>query len=163
MAVTGLEITITADVRTVSNVREVFRCLGNVFDCVIDHEVVALLVTELLANSIHAQDADITVSATRLFDATLRVEVHDDGGGWPKMSKPDALDDNGGRGLMIVDALAASWGAVTTEADGTTVWFEVPTWPAGTELAEGSGDAASQDMGQDHVSEAPGRIGRIGV
>ncbi|MFI6940461.1 ATP-binding protein [Streptomyces sp. NPDC050418] len=50
----------------------------------------------------------------------LRIEVHDSGAGIPRI--PDAADE-GGRGLRIVEALAAKWG-VGERDPGKTVWCE---------------------------------------
>ena len=83
-------------------------------------EVVALLTSELVTNAVvHARTA-FTVRAT--FDAPeLRVEVRDGG---PEHMEPPTDDPyaEGGRGLLLVAALADRWG-VTGRPDGKTVWF----------------------------------------
>lgn len=53
----------------------------------------------------------------------VRIEVGDDNSRHPKRAQPDtdALD---GRGVAILELLAADWG-VRDDAFGKTVWFEV--------------------------------------
>ncbi|GAA2421799.1 hypothetical protein GCM10010405_00040 [Streptomyces macrosporus] len=52
----------------------------------------------------------------------LRVEVHDSGAGRPWVRRP-APDEEGGRGLLLVDALADVWG-VRERGPGKAVWCE---------------------------------------
>ena len=121
MTDTDLAMTIPSDVRMVAPVRSFMRKVGEALGCEVDSELLALLTTELVTNAIRVQAGFVTITVTRLFVSTLRVEAHDEGEGWPQMSKPFPLDDDGGRGLMIVDRLSDSWGARTGECDGTTV------------------------------------------
>ncbi|MGW7288492.1 ATP-binding protein [Streptomyces sp. NPDC054847] len=53
-------------------------------------------------------------------DGTLRVEVHDSGGGRPGVRTPDG---ESGRGLLLVAALADRWGIGPREP-GKVVWCE---------------------------------------
>ncbi|MFK4597351.1 ATP-binding protein [Streptomyces pristinaespiralis] len=53
-------------------------------------------------------------------DGTLRVEVHDSGDGKPCLRDPD---DESGRGLLLVAALADRWGIGPREP-GKVVWCE---------------------------------------
>ncbi|MER5253135.1 ATP-binding protein [Streptomyces sp. NPDC002855] len=55
----------------------------------------------------------------------LRVEVHDSGGGWPRLGGGDDADESG-RGLLIVAALADKWGVVERDP-GKVVWCEFAT------------------------------------
>jgi CheY-like chemotaxis protein len=83
---------------------------------------VELLVSELITNAVlHASTAPRL--AIRLNRETVRVEVYDDD---PTIPAPLPLDSDriGGRGLYIVDALSARWGADAV-ADGKVVWFEL--------------------------------------
>jgi anti-sigma regulatory factor (Ser/Thr protein kinase) len=84
-------------------------------------ETVALLVSELATNALVHGATTFEVHA--VVDAHVRVEVTDDGPGWPRVvhARPDA---GGGRGLLIVDELASRWGAERLE-HGKRVWFEV--------------------------------------
>ena len=91
---------------------------------------VLLLVSEVAANAVkHSASGDsgefeVAVSVT---DGTVRVEVGDQGGASePRLADQGTPDDalTGGRGLRIVDALAAQWGHAGDEL-GRVVWFEV--------------------------------------
>lgn len=88
-----------------------------------DGDDVALMVSELVTNvGLHARtDAVVRVS---LRDGCLRVEVTDRSPA-PVEVRPHAPGAETGRGLRIVEALAADWG-VRAEDTGKTVWFEVP-------------------------------------
>ncbi|WP_327326287.1 ATP-binding protein [Streptomyces sp. NBC_01210] len=55
-------------------------------------------------------------------DGVLRVELHDSGDGCVRLSPPHP-DDEGGRGLLLVAALADKWG-VGERSPGKTVWCE---------------------------------------
>ncbi|MBT2487579.1 ATP-binding protein [Streptomyces sp. ISL-96] len=50
----------------------------------------------------------------------LRIEVHDSGGGQPRVREPD---DESGRGLLLVAVLADAWG-VGRRDPGKVVWCE---------------------------------------
>lgn len=52
---------------------------------------------------------------------TLRIEVDDTGAGEPQLRTPDST---GGRGLILIDRLAAAW-AHTRHHGHKTVWTEV--------------------------------------
>ncbi|WP_354701565.1 transcriptional regulator [Paraconexibacter sp. AEG42_29] len=92
-----------------------------------DAEDVALLVSELVSNSVqHAglqAGQQVSVRASRT-DAVLRVEVSDEGGRFGKASaSPDRRD--GGRGLVLVSALSDDWGVHPD--DTTRLWFTYTT------------------------------------
>ena len=84
-------------------------------------ETVELMVSELATNCVRHVNASFQISVERSGDR-LHVEVRDEGGGRPAMRSPSP-EDISGRGLRIVDLLAARWG-VRYDADaGKTVWF----------------------------------------
>ncbi|MEP7055039.1 MAG: ATP-binding protein [Actinomycetota bacterium] len=85
-------------------------------------ESAVLLASEIVTNAfIHGRsDARIAVAASH---NQVRVEVADDNSRHPRRLEPDA-DALDGRGLAIVDLVAASWG-VRDDSIGKTVWFEV--------------------------------------
>lgn len=84
-------------------------------------QTVALLVSELATNAVVHGATAFEVHA--VVDGSVRVEVTDDGPGWPRVvhAPPDA---GGGRGLRIVDELATRWGAERLD-HGKRIWFEV--------------------------------------
>ncbi|MFE6053211.1 ATP-binding protein [Kitasatospora sp. NPDC056446] len=71
-----------------------------------------LLLGELFANAVQHGDAPddrlIEVRFSLVRDR-LRIEVHDAGAGRPSV-RPSTPDDEHGRGLFLVDALAERWG-----------------------------------------------------
>jgi CheY-like chemotaxis protein/anti-sigma regulatory factor (Ser/Thr protein kinase) len=83
-----------------------------------------LLATELINNAVVHARSHVTVSVRQRPDC-LRVEVTDVGAGVPNRPNTD-LTDTHGRGLMLVEAMSAAWGAMVN-GDAKTVWFEVST------------------------------------
>lgn len=86
-------------------------------------ETVELLTSEVVTNAIvHGQSGpqlEVTVAGD-----VVRVAVHDLSPDLP-VRRLGGLDEISGRGVVIVEELAASWG-VERERDGTKrVWFEV--------------------------------------
>ena len=88
-----------------------------------------LLVSELVTNSVlHGGmgPGDSVQLHVYTPDNRVRVEVCDHGGGWTEQMRSTALDSDqppGGWGLMLVGALADSWGVNSGER--TCVWFEL--------------------------------------
>lgn len=111
-------------------------------------ETVELMVSELATNCIRHVNASFEVRIERRGDS-YHVEVRDDGGGRPAMRSP-APEDVSGRGLRIVDLLAARWG-VRYDADaGKTVWFTLTS--SGAEPTARA--AAEKPAAGGHPSEA---------
>jgi anti-sigma regulatory factor (Ser/Thr protein kinase) len=86
-------------------------------------EVAELVVSELAANAVVHAGSGFTVALAD--DAgTLRIEVQDDGRGAPAI--PHAgIDATHGRGLLLVERLAGSWGCREEPGGGKTVWVEL--------------------------------------
>ncbi|MFV2179167.1 ATP-binding protein [Actinomadura sp. LOL_011] len=89
---------------------------------------VALCVDELVANacehSASGAGGTVTVTVTVSADgALLRVTVLDDGGTDGKPCVRGDAWSEGGRGLQLVEALAAGWGSQAGRR-GTVVWAE---------------------------------------
>lgn len=76
---------------------------------------------------------------------TVWVEVFDNDLRLPRI-RSAAADDEGGRGLYLVEQLASRWGARPTP-DGKAVWFEMPMRSEETEEPEKAddGEKAGQD------------------
>ena len=85
-----------------------------------------LLTSELVTNAVVHARSPVSVTIRRILDR-LRVEVADVGGGALVLRNPSA-DATGGRGLQLMDALAASWGTSAFDA-GKLVWFELTDPP----------------------------------
>lgn len=88
-------------------------------------ELLKLAATELVTNAVlhsGARDAmDPVVVYVRVGPPTLLLKVCDRGPGIEaRPRRADPLDE-GGRGLMVVDAIAHSWGSSQVEVDGS-VW-----------------------------------------
>ena len=87
-------------------------------------EVVTLLVSELVANAVlHAGTKVEVVMKQR--GQWLRVEVADESPVLPGLREFDP-DATTGRGLTLVELLAADWGVEPCDEGGKLVWFEVP-------------------------------------
>ena len=65
----------------------------------------------------------------------MRIEVDDPSTEPPVLQNPDPLDERG-RGILLVESLATSWG-VDIHETGKTVWFEIDVDTA-TEEVHGS-------------------------
>lgn len=92
-------------------------------------ETMELLTSEVVTNALVHGDSDVDVHVRRYPDR-IRVEVRDTD---PSPALPVFLstsDDEaeGGRGLVIVSALATAWGN-SPSGRGKTVWFEIGTPP----------------------------------
>lgn len=85
-------------------------------------EIVELLVSELVTNALrHAQGQPVLTLIKH--DGMIRCEVEDDN---PAFLRPESYDSMApSHGLLLVDLLSCSWGAVRTE-QGKIVWCEVP-------------------------------------
>lgn len=87
-------------------------------------ETALLLVSELATNAIRHGAPPVRLSL-RLDADRLRVEVTDGSPTLPRLARPGP-DQAGGRGLQIVQQLAARWGAQASRRQlGKTVWFEL--------------------------------------
>ncbi|WP_308286956.1 ATP-binding protein [Streptomyces liliiviolaceus] len=92
-------------------------------------DVAELLLSELVTNALRAHapsDRQVGVRIARsTADGLLRLEVSDECEGRPEVRTPSD-DETGGRGLLLVEALAHRWGVEEHEAGpGKTVWAEL--------------------------------------
>ena len=83
---------------------------------------IALVVTELVANAVRHAGTDIEISVAPL-EHGVRLEVKD-GSTRPLRPRAALSSDEGGRGLLLVDALSTRYGIVG-EPDGKRVWVEL--------------------------------------
>jgi anti-sigma regulatory factor (Ser/Thr protein kinase) len=104
----------------------------------VDADALELLVSELVTNAIKAcrdrAGAMVVLAMTRLVGGGLQVDVWDPVPA-PKLRarRPDDAQD-GGRGLFLVQELAAAWGWRPGVVAGTQVWFRLAA-SAGTAAA----------------------------
>lgn len=86
-------------------------------------QVAELLLSELVTNAlVHTDDG--AVVAVSVAPQRLRVEVRDFVPDMPVSHVPDADDGTHGRGLVLVESLADSWG-INSHPLGKVVWFEL--------------------------------------
>ncbi len=88
-----------------------------------------LLVSEVVTNAVRHADAHggaQVVLVARECPGCVRVEVHDDGGGFVAPTQPQPRSaGTSGWGLFLVEKLSRRWG--TEPAPDAHVWFEVAT------------------------------------
>ncbi|MGP4048123.1 ATP-binding protein [Streptomyces sp. 2A115] len=89
-----------------------------------------LLLSELATNAIlHTVSTRFLCGAGLITDGRLRIEVHDGdctGRALPRRD-PD-LDDESGRGLLLVQQIADAWGVDRSAlTGGNAVWATLPT------------------------------------
>jgi anti-sigma regulatory factor (Ser/Thr protein kinase) len=94
------------------------------------HDAVTLVVAELCANAVrhgHVAGRDFHVLLTAdPATGTVRVEVSDTRGERLPRIPSATTEDDGGRGLLLVEALADRWGCAARAGGGPgkTVWAE---------------------------------------
>lgn len=97
------------------------RFVGSVLaEAGVDPEIAQLLVSELVGNAVRHGQTPVTVRVS--VGQVVRVEVHDGNAVVPTLQAARG-DDEAGRGLMLLDAMATRWG-VDSRPDGKVVWFE---------------------------------------
>jgi two-component sensor histidine kinase len=92
-------------------------------------EAAALLASELVTNAVRHARTELTISIDTSRDG-VRLEVHDDSPRMPELQRDPSAGS--GRGLLLVERIAESWGA-TPCFGGKTVWVELT--PRATEIA----------------------------
>ncbi|KAB1141723.1 ATP-binding protein [Streptomyces luteolifulvus] len=92
-----------------------------------------LLISEAVTNAIRHAPGPIRLSL-RKYATVLRCDVEDASAQTPQRSVAGD-EDEGGRGLALLDALADSWGSYQTPG-GKSVWFELPLAPHAPAEAE---------------------------
>ena len=116
-------IEVPPDTRSVKTARVfVVECLPDVLEDVLD--TVTLLVSELVTNAVLHAKSTVVIAVTSTAHL-VRVEVSDESDRKAKV-RDYGHHATTGRGMGLVEALAARWGVVPTPP-GKTVWFEVVT------------------------------------
>ncbi|MFE9942067.1 ATP-binding protein [Streptomyces hirsutus] len=112
------------------------------------HDTAVLVVAELASNSVlhgRVPGRDFALSLS-LDDSrgVVRIEVTDTHPAQPTRPAPGP-DEDGGRGLLLVDALAADWGVSDRLGPGETVWAECATVPRVRQLGSRPADVIGID------------------
>jgi signal transduction histidine kinase len=87
-------------------------------------DVVRLLVTELVTNSVRHAEAQAVDMRVRVTGGQVRLEVTDRGPGFQFEEREADQDPEGGWGLYLVDRLADRWG-LTNQGGASMVWAEL--------------------------------------
>lgn len=134
------------DLRAVGDVRKFLRKQATMWNWEAVSSDLELAVTELVTNALVHADSEVEVRLREYADR-LRVDVRDSD---PRPPLPTPVLASGeadtesehGRGLLIVDALASSWGN-SPSGRGKSVWFELTRPPPSQrdESRRGSGEA----------------------
>jgi anti-sigma regulatory factor (Ser/Thr protein kinase) len=115
-----------------------------------------LLVTELVTNAVVHAGTDIDLRV-QVDGERLRVEVVDHTPGLLHVDSHSASDEReGGRGLLLLDALAAEWGTRHFR-EGKSVWFVLTTGPETADRAEGAPRGVVQDAADFKGAAPPAR------
>lgn len=94
-------------------------------------DAAALIISELVTNAVMHGGGNIIRCTLRLAGGVLRIEVTDQGHGYPEPAvRRPGPDDVSGRGLLLVSAVAEAWGVAPTAAGGRAVWATVAAGPA---------------------------------
>lgn len=104
-----------------------------------DEDLVAraeLVASELATNALRHGGGGLQVSV-RTAGSSVRIEVTDASSATPRPRRP-APDDPGGRGMLVVDAVADAWGvAPAAGRRGKVVWVVLDRPHAGRERRPG--------------------------
>lgn len=119
-----------ADLRAVADTRRRLRDQLRQWGVPALTDTAELLATEIVTNALQHTGGGAVLTATLSGGPArrLRVEVHDSAGRRPQPRPPGGArpsdEATSGRGLMLVEALADTWG-VQARGVGKVVWFEI--------------------------------------
>jgi len=134
------KIDLTADVASCSTARCFVR--EALFEAAEDLQgCAALLVSEVVTNALLHAKGPVTVEVLQQ-GSTYRIGVRD-GSRTPPTDKGYRADDATGRGLLLLDCLAAAWGWKRIGL-GKVVWFDLPV-PLDGSSSRGPGRKAYDD------------------
>ncbi|WP_369246265.1 ATP-binding protein [Streptomyces sp. R41] len=122
----GMRLTVGA--HSARHIRNIVRSLLDDWDLTELTDAVELGVTELVANVVwHVPDRRCSLLMLRQA-VGVRVEVADGSTRLPcvpsQLSVEAEAEAEGGRGLVLLDAVVDKWGVDPGPGDGKTVWFE---------------------------------------
>jgi anti-sigma regulatory factor (Ser/Thr protein kinase) len=144
-----LDVRLPVSVRAPGIARQEVRRLASGLEEQLQENLV-LLVSELVSNSVvHARHATDSIQLKAwVVETAVRVSVADSGPGFaPRVVVPEP-DEEGHRGLWLIDMLADTWGI---SVDGTTSsWFEMHG-----EAQDGTPARGSLELFLDAIAEWP--------
>ncbi|MGW0823539.1 ATP-binding protein [Streptomyces sp. NPDC002845] len=115
---------LTVGEHSARHIRRIARSLLDEWDMAELTDAVELGVTELVANVVrHVPDRRCALLMLRQ-EAGVRVEVADGSARLPVTPDDLSLEGEGGRGLVLLDAVAGKWGVEPRGGSGKVVWFE---------------------------------------
>ena len=124
---TGRRVRLAAGPAAAGQARRHVRAAITTWDIPVDPDTAALLTSELVTNAIRHETGPAITLAISCPPGQLRIDVHDTARAMPAPADapPDA---EAGRGLMLVAALAVSWGCYRTTT-GKAVYFALAFEP----------------------------------
>lgn len=121
----SVRVEATSGPQVVGAARALVRSVLDFWDCDDPDDAGALLTSEIVTNAVrHAAGVLAMQFDLSLVDGMVRVAVEDSTSA-PPVPRAANVDAIGGRGLLLVEALAARWGSIPT-GRGKIVWFEFP-------------------------------------
>jgi PAS domain S-box-containing protein len=117
---------LASDPRIVGQVRETVSAALRDWDLAECIDTAELLVSEVVTNAIRYARAPGDLVVRRAADA-IYIEVSDSDGRVPRILHPSDEEEHG-RGMILVEALAARWGTRPTHT-GKTVWCQLAALP----------------------------------
>jgi anti-sigma regulatory factor (Ser/Thr protein kinase) len=131
----GLDASIPSSSRAPAEARRAIERFAGEVDAAVLHDA-QLLVSELVTNSVrHSGSAEPIRLRAWSLPAGLKVEIADGGFGFEESANGRGdWQSEGGRGLMILDALSDRWGV--SRDSRTRVWFEIAERPASGRRAQ---------------------------
>jgi len=125
---------------SVSHTRQFLRETLDLWSLQAVGDAAAVVLSELATNAVLHARTDFTVRLSRPGRQALRLSVTDGSTRLPRRAKD--LHGPSGRGLRLIDALSAEWGAMLNGVEGKTVWALVTPEVVGDSIA--AGQAAAQ-------------------
>lgn len=88
-------------------------------------DTLELLVSEVVTNAVTHAGSSCELAVRLVGGTRVRVEISDRQPAPPHLVAPVSAEQTQGRGLWLVDALAADWGVAPVSGAGKAVWFDV--------------------------------------
>ncbi|MGN6636703.1 MAG: ATP-binding protein [Oryzihumus sp.] len=119
---------------SVSHTRQFLRETLDLWSLQAVGDAAAVVLSELATNAVLHARTDFTVRLSRPGRQALRLSVTDGSTRLPRRAE-DLLHGPSGRGLRLIDALSAEWGAMLNGLGGKTVWAVVTPEVVGDSIA----------------------------